>query len=98
MKVYTAILPVFTIGIITATAKTKENAKDLLLKRYYETEVKNWKLRNGSYMSPMTEQTIKRRIQEDESDIIYQTSEIGKTEILSTLASSDRYALTIERS
>ena len=98
MKVYTAILPVFTIGIITATAKTKENAKDLLLKRYYETEVKNWKLRNGSYMSPMTEQTIKRRIQEDESDIIYQEFTVGKTEINFDFAKSDRYTLTVERS
>lgn len=104
MKVYIAILPVFTIGTITATARTKEEAKDLLLKRYYDTEVKIWELKNKisytelSQMPPMTEQAIKNRIKEDESDIIFQELTVGKTEIMDELAKSDRYTLTIERS
>ena len=104
MKVYIAILPVCSIGTITATAKTKEEAKDLLLKRYYDTEVKIWELKNKisytklSEMSPMTEQVIKKRIEEDENDIIYQEFTIGKTEIISEFPKSDRYTLTIERS
>ena len=103
MKVYIAILPVCSIGTITATAKTKEDARDLLLKRYYDTEVKIWELKNKisytklSQMSPMTEQIIKARIKEDESDIIYQEFSVGKTEIISEFSKSDRYALTIER-
>lgn len=104
MKVYVAILPVFTIGTITATAKTKEEAKDLLLKRYYDTEVKIWELKNKisytklSQMSPMTEQLIKNRIKEDESGIIFQEFTVGKTEIINEFSKSDRYTLTIERS
>jgi hypothetical protein len=103
MKVYVAILPVFSIGTITATAKTKEDAKNLLIKRYYDTEVKIWELKNKisytklSQMSPMTEQAIKARIKEDESDIIYQELTVGKAEIISEFSKSDRYALTIER-
>ena len=86
------------MGDVVATAKTKEEARDLLLSRYYETEVKFWKLRNGDYMSPMTDQAIKRRIQEDESDIIFQEFTVGKAEINFDFAKSDRYALTVERS